>query len=95
MSTNFKGQPFRVEMASSRLKHMYSVLSAFTWRIMLPAGCSRLCSRDSAWVGVFIRNAVSSALSVSVIVSTDYRLLFALFSVKPFSFIRSIDVRSV
>ena len=37
LSTNFRGTPFRVEMATSRLKYMYSVLFAFTWRPMLPA----------------------------------------------------------
>ena len=31
---------------------MYSVLYAFAWRPMPPAACSRLCSRDSAWVNV-------------------------------------------
>ena len=29
-------------MFPSWLKHMYSVLSAFTWRLILPAACSRL-----------------------------------------------------
>ena len=31
LSTNFRGQLFRVDMAPSRLKHMYFVLFAFTW----------------------------------------------------------------
>ena len=35
---------------------------------------------------------MSSALSTSVIVSAGNHLLLAFFSVKPFSFIRSIDV---
>ena len=46
LSTNFRGLPFRVEMAHSQLKHTYSILSIFTWKPMLPAACSRLCSRD-------------------------------------------------
>ena len=54
---------------------------------MPPATCSRLCSWDSAWAGVFVRSAGSS-----VIVSAGYHLLLALlfflFSVKPFTFIR-------
>ena len=37
---------------------------------------------------------MSSASSVSIIVSEGYRLLLTFFSVKPFSYIRSIDVRS-
>ena len=92
LSTNFRESQFRMEMAHSWLRHMYSVLSTFLWR--LPAPCSRLSSWDSAWVGVFARSAISSAKSESVIVSTRYRLPLAFFSVKPFSFIRSIDVLS-
>ena len=60
LSTNFRELPFRVEMSLSWLQHMYSVLSAFTWRPMPPAAYSRLCSRYSAWVGVFARSAMSS-----------------------------------
>ena len=86
---------FSAEISPFWLKHMYSVLSAFTWRRLPPAACSRLCSMDSAWVGVFARSAMSSALSTSVIlVSTRYRLFLAFFSGKLFSFIRSIEVRS-
>ena len=40
---------------------MYSVLSAFTWKTMPPAVCSRSCSRDSAWIGVFTRSTMPSA----------------------------------
>ena len=36
---------------------------------MPPAACSRLCSRDSAWVVVFTRSNMSYAQSASVIVS--------------------------
>ena len=36
MSTNFKSLPHRVEKAPPRLKRMYSVLFAFTWRLMPP-----------------------------------------------------------
>ena len=52
LSTNFRELPFRVEMSPSWLKHVYSLLSAFAWRPMPLATCSRLCRRDSAWVGV-------------------------------------------
>ena len=48
LSTSFREPPLSVEMFPFLLKHIYSVLSAFTWRPMLPAACSRLCSRDSA-----------------------------------------------
>ena len=66
LSTNFRGLPYRMEIASSQLKHMYSVMFAFTW--------------------------ISSASPVSIIISAGYHLLFAFFSVKPFSIIRSIDI---
>ena len=59
--TNFREPPFSAEMSPSLLKHTYSVLSALRWRSMPLAARSRLCSRDSAWVGVFARSAMSSA----------------------------------
>ena len=39
LSTNFRGLPLNVEMASSHLKHINSVLFTFTWRqcFLLPA----------------------------------------------------------
>ena len=61
LSTNFKETPFSVERYPFLLKHMYSVLSAFTWRPMPLAACSRLCSKDPAWLGVFARSVTSSA----------------------------------
>ena len=61
LSTNFRTRPFRVEIAPSQLKHVYFVLSVLTWKLMPPAACSRLCIRDSAWVCVFARSAMSSA----------------------------------
>ena len=90
LSTYFRGLLHKVEMASSRLKHMNSALFAFTWEIMPPAVYSRLCSRDSSWSRVFLRSPRSSALSASLIVSTIFRLLF--FRVKPCSFILSIHI---
>ena len=77
------------------LKYIYSVLSAFTWCPMPPVACSILCSKDSARVGVFARNAVICIVCVRncfFCVSSASCLFF--FSVKPFSFIRSIDFRS-
>ena len=61
LSTNFREPPFSVEMYPFRLKHVYSVLSAFTWRLRPPGTYSRLYSKDSALVGVFAKNAMSSA----------------------------------
>ena len=62
LSTNFKESPFGMEMSPFfKLKHMYSVLSAFTRRSIPPAVCPRLCNRDSAWVDVFARSSMSSA----------------------------------
>ena len=68
---------------------MYSVLSALTWRSMLPAARSRLC-KDSAWASVFSRRVMSAA----VIVCAGYLLLLFFATLKPFSFIKSIDVLS-
>ena len=45
LSINFKEPSFRVKMSPFLLKHMYSVLSAFTWSLMPPAACSRLQQR--------------------------------------------------
>ena len=59
--TSFWEPPFSVEISPLWLKHIYSILSAFTWRPMLPVACSRLCSGDSALAGVFAQSAMSSA----------------------------------
>ena len=55
---------------------------------------SRLCNRVSPWVGAFVRSAISSALSTSVIVFAGYLLFLSFVSLKPFSLILSIDVLS-
>ena len=60
LSTSFREPSFSMEMSPFLLKRMYSVLSALTWRLMPPAACSRLCSQDLAWVGVFARSPISS-----------------------------------
>ena len=49
LSTNFRGPPFRVEMAPSHLKHMYSVLFAFMWKPMPSAACSGYAA--GIWLG--------------------------------------------
>ena len=85
LSTNFREPPFSVEMSTFSLRHLYSILYTLTWRPMPLAACSRLCSKDSAWVGVFARSAMSSAWSVSTIVFARYCLLLTFFSVKLFS----------
>ena len=92
LTTNFKELPFRMKMSLFCLKHIYSVLSAFTSKSVQPATSTSLCSKDSAWVGVFERYAMSFGKSASV--KKNYRLLFTDFSAKPFSFIRSFNVRS-
>ena len=61
LSISFRGLPSRLEIFPSQWKHIYSILFEFTWWPMPPAVCSRLCSRDLAWVGVFARSAISSA----------------------------------
>ena len=54
---SFIGLLLKVEMTPFHLKLMNSVLFSFTWRPMSLAACSRLCSRDSAKAGVFVRSA--------------------------------------
>ena len=73
LSTSFWDPPFRVEIFLFWFwsKHMYSVLSALTWRSMPPAAFSRLCSRDSIWADVFSRSPMSSASTASVIVRAE------------------------
>ena len=77
MSTNSRGLSLRVDMAPSRLKHMNSVIYAFTKRLIPPADCSTLCNYNSAW------NVRSSAWSVTVRISYAFCLFF-LFSCKAF-----------
>ena len=60
LSTYFRDLPLRVETAAN-LKHMNLVLFVFTWKPMPPAACSMLCSKDSAWAGIFTRSARLSA----------------------------------
>ena len=73
---------------------MYSVLSGLTLKPMPLAACFKQCSRDSAWEDVFARSTMSSALSASVIVCAGYLLLLSFANLKPFSFIKFIDVLS-
>ena len=58
-----KRNPTNVNAQKLKKAH---VLFAFMWRPMPHAACTRLCSRDSTWAGVFVRSARSSASSVSV-----------------------------
>ena len=62
------------------LNHIYSVLSALTWRPMPAAARSRLCSSFSDWASVFARSAMSSALSAPVIVFAGYLQLLSFVS---------------
>ena len=66
---------------------MNSVLFAFTYSPMLAAAYYRLCSRDSAWTGVFRRSARSSAELVSVIVSAGYILFLSFLGLNHFLFL--------
>ena len=60
LSTSFREPPFHVWMSPFWLKHF--ILSAFTWRLMPPATCFRLCSWDLTWVGVFARLSICNSL---------------------------------
>ena len=91
-STNFRGPTVRGKMTPSRLKLMFSALFAFTSWSTSPAAYSRLCSSGSAWIGVFARSAISSALWASIIISARYCLFLPFFCAKLLVFIRSSDV---
>ena len=64
-SANSKGLPLEVEMGPFFFffflppKHMNFVLFVFKWRPIPHAASLRLCSKDSALAGVFVRNARS------------------------------------
>ena len=94
LSTSFREPPFHEGISPLWLKHMYSVLFAFTLRHIPPTAQSRLCCRNSAWPDVFTRSVMSSALSAYVIFRVGYCLLLDFSIVRSFSFIKSIDVRS-
>ena len=61
LSTSFREVLSSVEMSPARLKHIYSVLCALTWRPMPAAAHSKVCSSVSAWLGVFASIAMSLA----------------------------------
>ena len=73
---------------------MYSILCVLIWRSKSAAARSKLCNSVSAWLGVFARIAMSSALLALVIVFAGYLLLLFFVSSKPFSLILSMDVLS-
>ena len=77
--TNFRGFLFNMEMTPFCFKHGYSFLICNHVVANASAAFYRLCSWDSALVGVFARSAWSSALSTSVIVSAGCRLLLDFF----------------
>ena len=56
LSTNFREPPFNVEMSAFLIKT--HVLYFVCIHIEVNATCSRLCSRDLAWVVVFTRSTV-------------------------------------
>ena len=59
--TVFWGLPLKKEIVPSYLIHVNSFLSAFTWRQIPLAVCSRLWTMDLAWECVFAKSARSSA----------------------------------
>ena len=52
LSASFRDLSNSMVLSPLWWKHMNSVLSTLIWRPMQPAARSRLCSRDSAWVGI-------------------------------------------
>ena len=75
------------------LKHMYSVLYVFTRGPILPNTCAKLCSRDSAWVGVICEKRCVICVFCVHYSFCGVSSASCLSSVMTF-FIISIDVRS-
>ena len=65
--TNFREPPFRVEMSPYWVKHMYSVLSTFTWSPMqLGFGLGRcICQKRYVICVVCVRNSLWGVSSAS------------------------------
>ena len=94
LTTKFRRLPLLVEVPPSRLKYIYSVLF-FIHMECNTFCCSRLCSRDSAWAGVFARSVRASA---SESVSAGYRLILAFFLVSSYFLLLDLstfDVRNL
>ena len=79
--TNFRGFLFTAEKGFSCLKRRNFILFAFTQRPMLRVKCTRVCSRDSSLVEIFVKSPRSSESSASIIFSVGYRLCLAFFLV--------------
>ena len=86
LSTNFRGLPVRWVKAPSYLKHINAILFVIVWRLMLPADCSRLCSRDLTCSGVFTRSTRSSAWSAYVMAFLQYTVCFLFYWCKAIFF---------
>ena len=56
-SSNFRGLPLKVDMHLSCLKHMNSVLLAFTQRLMPPVAYNR----NPTWADIFSKSVSSAA----------------------------------
>ena len=67
LSTRFSAPLFCVKLSPFWLNRIYSVLSVFTWRLIPHVACSRLCSRDLVWVGIFVCSTKSSVKSKPVL----------------------------
>ena len=88
LSTNSRGPPFKLEMAPSRLKHLYFFVCS---NVEANASCylSQAMQQRFGLVGVFARSAKSSVSSASVIGFVEYRSLNTFFTVKTYSLIIS------
>ena len=94
LSTSFREVPLSREMSPVWVKHIYSVLCALTWRPMLAATRSKLCSSVSAWLDfIYQYRYVIGVVGVGNCFCGVHLLLFFVSS-KPFSLILSINVLS-
>ena len=91
---NFSGVPFNYEMVPSLLKHLKSVLSKLTLRQMRFAAFFKLCCRILSLIRCFCKKRLIIHVVCTGNSGAWYRLLLVFFTLRPFSFIWSLDVCS-
>ena len=78
-SSHSRRMPFNMEMPSSCLQYINSVLFELTLKPMPLAVCPRLCNGDFARAGVFAKSTRSSVEFTSIIVFAGHRRILAFF----------------
>ena len=92
LSIRFRELPFSMEMSPVWLKYIYSVLCVLTWRPILVAARSRLCSRVSAGGDICLKRYIIGVVRLgNCFCGVGYLLLLSFVSLNPFSLILSIN----